>query len=225
MVFQSTRPAWGATLKTAVAAGAVGFQSTRPAWGATNDLGRTCRTEAISIHAPRMGRDAPRSLMMAGQKDFNPRAPHGARHVVREKGRASARFQSTRPAWGATSYCPDCRAERRKFQSTRPAWGATIYANRDNIANRISIHAPRMGRDGMYLLSSPLTLTFQSTRPAWGATRRCRSRRHRHGISIHAPRMGRDFGRQSRSCRSGYFNPRAPHGARPLTTCFASSPV
>ena len=56
----------------------------------------------------------------------------------------------------------------------------------------VSIHAPRVGRDP----STPMSLfgggRFQSTRPVWGAT----SSRWSHSVvskvSIHAPRVGRD---------------------------------
>ena len=58
----------------------------------------------------------------------------------------------------------------------------------------ISIHAPRMGRD--------FTPHMAGQRAA--------------GISIHAPRMGRDVRRVELGARKyGYFNPRAPYGARP----------
>ena len=103
-----------------------GFQSTRPAWGATR-------------HA----------LRRVGQRqDFNPRAPHGARRPLNDSGHyevlisihaprmgrdpkrvpansMEAGFQSTRPAWGATSVALQNNTVRKIFQSTRPAWGAT----------------------------------------------------------------------------------------------------
>ena len=57
------------------------------------------------------------------------------------------------------------------FQSTRPVWGATYLAQSAKKERRISIHAPRMGRDFL----APLDLVNEA------------------GISIHAPRMGRDL--------------------------------
>ena len=68
------------------------------------------------------------------------------------------------------------RASRRamstlgRFQSTRPVWGATNTPADIYIINRISIHAPRVGRDC----------------PADCAARVV-------FISIHAPRVGRDL--------------------------------
>ena len=56
------------------------FQSTRPAWGATCPGPATRLCTAVSIHAPRVGRDT----FFAGAVAF------------------LNLFQSTRPAWGAT---------------------------------------------------------------------------------------------------------------------------
>ena len=79
-----------------------GFQSTRPAWGATLVFLLRIFSCGISIHAPRMGRDhCQASKYVQGQEFqstrpawgattrlfqticsgdyFNPRAPHGAR--------------------------------------------------------------------------------------------------------------------------------------------------
>ena len=43
-----------------------------------------------------------------------------------------------------------------KFQSTLPAWGETVDSNGQKRKIRISIHSPRMGRDGFP--HSPLAL-------------------------------------------------------------------
>ena len=78
-LFQSTRPAWGATIPVATVTTVSMFQSTRPAWGATRILSRRYRQRwfqstrpawgatrpgfilfgflIVSIHAPRVGRD------------------------------------------------------------------------------------------------------------------------------------------------------------------------
>ena len=129
------------------------------------------------------------------------------------------------------------------FQSTRPAWGATADAVIRGGTKLISIHAPRMGRDMIFTGLFSQISAFQSTRPAWGATLAFLPRISSFGISIHAPRMGRDYqehkpdnhqrisihaprmGRDVTACavrrRGFYFNPRAPHGARP----YGSSPA
>ena len=77
------------------------------------------------------------------------------------------------------------------FQSTRPARGATHAHLRRRRGARVSIHAPRTGRDHLrlVLLLDPL-------------------------VSIHAPRTGRDRTLMAGSPPPSCFNPRAPHGAR-----------
>ena len=103
------------------------------------------------------------------------------------------RFQSTRPARGATNKADKRKQETDKFQSTRPARGAT-FARMSN---------------------SAMMVVFQSTRPARGATEKLNSFTGHRFISIHAPREGRDRYSMSRKVVTKYFNPRAPRGARP----------
>ena len=100
---------------------------------------------------------------------FNPRAPCGARRTEHGEAVIREKFQSTRPVWGAT----------KAAAGDRPRQLISIHAprvGRDGLhalfvqQGRISIHAPRVGRDsGRLSLSLPLYL-FQSTRPVWGAT-------------------------------------------------------
>ena len=78
------------------------------------------------------------------------------------------------------------------FQSTRPVRGATDYYNLIFNGGNISIHAPRAGRDRHFLAVDRVGVR----------------------ISIHAPRAGRDYGGERGTVLEGYFNPRAPCGAR-----------
>ena len=103
------------------------------------------------------------------------------------------------------------------FQSTLPAWGATTTMPDARTSSTISIHAPRVGSDRVSRGKGGRRLTFQSTLPAWGAThvfpflqnlrqdfnpRSPRGERRAGGvisqphvwISIHAPRVGSDDG-------------------------------
>ena len=58
------------------------FQSTLPARGATKGTIQNRLNSIISIHAPRTGSDSVNSAEKnIGVKDFNPRSPHGERHV------------------------------------------------------------------------------------------------------------------------------------------------
>ena len=79
------------------------FQSTRPVWGATISMTLTVYSHpGISIHAPRMGRDE------TGKESRPPRkisihAPRMGRDRTPVKADSkSIAFQSTRPVWGAT---------------------------------------------------------------------------------------------------------------------------
>ena len=152
------------------------FQSTRPLWGATLAPYWRGRGEAISIHAPLVGRDPiPCPSTRRRPWNFNPRAPCGARRARTQFSACTARFQSTRPLWGATYWSIGDRKAVTLFQSTRPLWGATA-AGTDNWSGG---------------------WTFQSTRPLWGATDRYSvPDRGTHNISIHAPLVGRDCCRQ-----------------------------
>ena len=160
-----------------------------------------------------MGRDLWLCLGEYRGINFNPRAPCGARHHLH-------------------SYTASCQ----KFQSTRPVWGATAVSYKLIGDIRISIHAPRVGRDliiavhqiggNVFQSTRPvwgatgthsrlrLRLEFQSTRPVWGATDTCLAPYPPPLISIHAPRVGRDQWKERSSCGWQYFNPRAPCGAR-----------
>ena len=42
------------------------------------------------------------------------------------------------------------------FQSTRPVWGATSGGNKQDNLHLVSIHAPRVGRDGNWSHDFPL---------------------------------------------------------------------
>ena len=59
------------------------FQSTRPVWGATEVLDTQVRYISVSIHAPRVGRDRTGKPVEEEPKCFNPRAPCGARRTRR----------------------------------------------------------------------------------------------------------------------------------------------
>ena len=100
------------------------FQSTRPVRGATDKAARLCYGLAVSIHAPRAGRDV-RFVREVGSCDcFNPRAPCGARPA------------RVLVIWFFIG-----------FQSTRPVRGATYGGFFGQSLHAVSIHAPRAGRD------------------------------------------------------------------------------
>ena len=146
------------------------FQSTLPARGATTDGDAQAPPRKISIHAPRTGSDKPEKPPAAtSRRNFNPRSPHGERHLRRMLSFWTARFQSTLPARGAT-WC-------------NPPYGRRIG---------ISIHAPRTGSDPGVCEAACGKARFQSTLPARGATERSKDIMDSAFISIHAPRTGSD---------------------------------
>ena len=170
-------------------------------------------TTPISIHSPRMGRDAILGGCSGRGRDFNPLSPHGERHYGHGGSGGFANFNPLSP-----------HGERRDVQD--PLYHTTS----------ISIHSPRMGRDVPRLrlprsrwnfnplsphgerplnahlahrcphfnplsphgerptgfAASLISGLFQSTLPAWGETFMAGITTNSSNISIHSPRMGRD---------------------------------
>ena len=199
------------------------FQSTRPARGATHKADIIAILSAIiSIHAPREGRDWQLVLILCFLLYFNPRAPRGARpeywsgrirperisiHAPREgrdalteederKVEISPHRLSTPPPPGGGRRAPVRGIAFSTYFNPRAPRGA----RRSKLAFvlfvlRISIHAPREGRDRVGRSSCSIFRIFQSTRPARGAT----------------------FNSTAFLAWAKHFNPRAPRGARPST--------
>ena len=145
-MFQSTRPVWGATYRERYFRPGQQFQSTRPVWGATGKNGIECFGRAVSIHAPRVGRDVNLFAPLPVRESFNPRAPCGARLSRLATWQARTLFQSTRPVWGATRH----GKIRRRFLHVSihaPRVGRDYTAPRVVHVADVSIHAPRVGRD------------------------------------------------------------------------------
>ena len=78
------------------------------------------------------------------------------------------------------------------FQSTPPAWGATSQPFGYSFGHEVSIHAPRVGGDAKINTLRENISKFQSTPPAWGATRTQKPKDGTVSVSIHAPRVGGD---------------------------------
>ena len=126
-VFQSTLPAWGATLKGGEAMSKYTlFQSTLPAWGATTTVYSKSEIDGISIHAPRMGSDYSNMFIAAISIHFNPRSPHGER----------LSFWTVYDVSRISIHAPRMGSDTQIF--------ITIFTT------SISIHAPRMGSDVIF---------------------------------------------------------------------------
>jgi len=195
--FQSTPPAWGATLTATVCISVRAYFNPRPPHGErlyNNEVGEI-GLNRISIHAPRMGSD------LSAARSVN----------------LSSAFQSTPPAWGATRktdldkqivlisiHAPRMGSDRDTlyrpghkivFQSTPPAWGATRAAGRRNRKRN----------------------QFQSTPPAWGATPCGRHPCSKtENFNPRPPHGERPEALQDGKIHPTHFNPRPPHGERPL---------
>ncbi len=239
LIFQSTRPVRGATTRRGQKRGRAPisihapragrdlrslqrhvkariFQSTRPVRGATSgEFLSSSGSTYFNPRAPCGARRVPEGLLPPNN-DFNPRAPCGARRFCIFLDNVIFIFQSTRPVRGATTKGYGNSKNDYKFQSTRPVRGATSSLAITEIAEVISIHAPRAGRDKSLLSqkTSPQNFNprapcgarrirdfykyvrkiFQSTRPVRGATRPLYVRELPGRISTHAPRAGRDDG-------------------------------
>ena len=172
---------------------AVGFQSTRPVWGATGvrlpkeekrnisihapRVGRDgargrgeVQSVDISIHAPRVGRDRAHLWNGYNQRYFNPRAPCGARPLWRTPYAARGNFNPRAPC-GARLACSSSHVvESQHFNPRAPCGARPRVSSHENDVVKISIHAPRVGRDKYIAVLETKHMTFQSTRPVWGAT-------------------------------------------------------
>ena len=90
------------------------FQSTRPVWGATQHRRPAMTYRGVSIHAPRVGRDARTAPTWSKGSSFNPRAPCGARlsHGCRKVCRILVSIHAPRvgrdPAFSAGLYGRIC---------------------------------------------------------------------------------------------------------------------
>ena len=190
------------------------FQPTRPLRGATPPAprARSCR------------------------KDFNPRAPCGARHLPVLGKRFSRNFNPRAPCGARQPSSGFPTQINTKFQPTRPLRGATAHRPRGDRRSEISTHAPLAGRDISCTEIPASVEIFQPTRPLRGATG--------ERVAVHAPAQfqptrplrgatrifdllileiefqptrplrGATTPQRPDFCGLSNFNPRAPCGAR-----------
>ena len=168
--------------------------------GATTSGVSAFADDGISIHAPHAGRDfRPSSLVSRKNKNFNPRAPCGARPVTLDSKVAIVTISIHAPHAGRDPSEPlpgspliyfnpraPCGARQDGVVVALLGDGISIHAphagrdpdvpQRGDPGYRISIHAPHAGRDGS---RSPVHIN--------------------RSISIHAPHAGRDFGSSASS--------------------------
>ena len=164
----------------------------------------------VSIHAPRVGRDVGKATLQnigafqftrpawgatetvedpPAKKGFNSRAPRGARHDVILKLSNKDCFNSRAPR-GARPESRWMISARASFNSRAPR-GARLVGAVVRWQPGVSIHAPRVGRDGVYALPDDVPKGFNSRAPR-GARLTIR-----YSLLVYAR-----------------FNSRAPRGAR-----------
>ena len=145
--FQSTRPVRGATVaSTRTGSTCYNFNPRAPCGARQPQILRFCIDAQISIHAPRVGRDAEGGKLPAFLL-ISIHAPRVGRDDARGhyRGKRSI-FQSTRPVWGATK-AAGCRWSSNKISIHAPRVGRDYLGRMVNCMFEISIHAPRVGRD------------------------------------------------------------------------------
>ena len=104
------------------------FQSTRPVRGATHTMIVWFYIGNVSIHAPRAGRDP----------------------WYKRKGGSKEMFQSTRPVRGATRDSNRRCGRNRCFNPRAPCGARHVLLLPIELAEVVSIHAPRAGRDWIF---------------------------------------------------------------------------
>ena len=164
---------------------------------------------SISIHVSRTGNDTAVGVRRRVVRVISIRASHMESDLKRSRNSSIVCiFQSTLPAWGANPRSP--RGERRR-RSRQPSQAPRISIHAPRVGSDgvpaarergqgISIHAPRVGSDSA-TCSGAHVGGFQSTLPAWGATPGC--------FPV--------------SSMYSYFNPRSPRGERPRPCLISSS--
>ena len=151
-MFQSTRPVRGATQIAAQLKGAlVGFNPRAPC-GARQitRLYNYCAT-VVSIHAPRAGRDLWIVVIVVLITCFNPRAPCGARPEMLISNRSISGFNPRAPCGARQKFGQNADRVTACFNPRAPCGARLIRLRRGLKPFKVSIHAPRAGRDLLLL--------------------------------------------------------------------------
>ena len=101
----------------------------------------------ISIHAPRVGRDSRARRGGGSIHTISIHAPRVGRDVGLITSASRSTFQSTRPVWGATLHSVIPPVPNQHFNPRAPCGARLVYDNFYQMIKKISIHAPRVGRD------------------------------------------------------------------------------
>ena len=150
--FQPTRPLRGATRRAVGLDVVVPISTHAPLAGRDALDGRVALHEGISTHAPLAGRDRTESGSPAAERNFNPRAPCGARRSHQQGKR-----------------------DRKSISTHAPLAGRDVATGwRAGSRHKISTHAPLAGRDSMPWSIRLKTCDFNPRAPC--GARRVRAR-------------------------------------------------
>ena len=188
--FQPTRPLRGATAVVLVHPRLIVISTHAPLAGRDGLSDGICRDDGeISTHAPLAGRDGIPPPRPHPGRDFNPRAPCGARPSLWVGISDPAEISTHAPLAGRDCWWTSASGITSLFQPTRPLRGATAIASGIvQQMQQISTHAPLAGRDD----DIALHLTY------------------RPGISTHAPLAGRDRAAEQTGGVRQIFQPTRP---------------
>ncbi len=167
----------------------------------------------ISIHAPRVGRDAGVARVHDFTNDFNPRAPCGARRCFCKNIIPQNNNFNPRAPCGARQWILLSRRSKGYFNPRAPCGArreVSVILYREL---RISIHAPRVGRDSLCNRSFASRYNFNPRAPCGARLQGLRKRFNAGNFNPRAPCGARRNGFCDRP-RRYHFNPRAPCGAR-----------
>ena len=213
--FQSTRPVRGATAAQASRGSTPSRFNPRAPCGARHARGYPERSLwDVSIHAPRAGRDQGSPPAAPPAAGFNPRAPCGARHQRVNLAELAVRFQSTRPVRGATRG-GEAVVGLRRVSIHAPRAGRDRLGGRGILAPIVSIHAPRAGRDGLGGAGGGGCGGFNPRAPCGARRGDMRPQVPLAPFQSTRPVRGATCRPSWRRWRRRCFNPRAPCGARP----------
>ena len=170
--FQFTHPVWGATLQSnqhrsmrrfnsrtpcgvrrlldLLVEVRQLFQFTHPVWGATHLLDSVSVGEEVSIHAPRVGCDHRCLAGGSAPARFNSRTPCGVRLYLHHTTNTIQLCFNSRTPCGVRLSRHLRHVRQRGFNSRTPC-GVRHARHEVTTQSDVSIHAPRVGCDLLYL--------------------------------------------------------------------------
>ena len=169
--FQPTRPLRGATWGWCfIWLGILYFNPRAPCGARLGTLVTKFMNFIISTHAPLAGRDEAIRIFAAERREFQPTRPlRGATKLPNVKEQKTKNFNPRAPC-GARQEQYRERPSSAEFQPTRPLRGATIIAKDTKKSSLISTHAPLAGRDVVFPTVARIRKNFNPRAPC-GARR------------------------------------------------------